>query len=54
MKAQLGIFIRGIKDQFEVTEELLSLCPIQTKKDRNTFDEDKWTKLDQKIGSAYQ
>jgi hypothetical protein len=26
--AQLAIFIRGINDQFEVTEELLSLCPI--------------------------
>lgn len=26
--AQLAIFIRGINDQFEVTEELLSLCPM--------------------------
>lgn len=26
--AQLAIFIRGINDQFDVTEELLSLCPM--------------------------
>lgn len=26
VNAQLAIFIRGINDQFEVTEELLSLC----------------------------
>lgn len=26
--AQLAIFIRGVDDKFEVTEELLSLCPM--------------------------
>ncbi len=26
--AQLAIFIRGINEQVEVTEELLSLCPM--------------------------
>ncbi|XP_073714015.1 general transcription factor II-I repeat domain-containing protein 2B-like [Misgurnus anguillicaudatus] len=31
--AQLAIFIRGINDRFEVTEELLSLCPMH---DRTT------------------
>lgn len=27
--AQLAIFVRGINDQFKVTEELLSLCPMR-------------------------
>ena len=27
-KAQLAIFIRGVDDRFEVTEELLSVCPM--------------------------
>ncbi len=29
--AQLAIFIRGINEQFEVTEELLSLCPMHVR-----------------------
>ncbi len=29
--AQLAIFIRGINEQFEVTEELLSLCPMHSR-----------------------
>ncbi|KAL6481134.1 hypothetical protein MHYP_G00092140 [Metynnis hypsauchen] len=33
--AHLAVFVRGINDQFEVTEELLSLCPMRGKTTAN-------------------
>ncbi|XP_056121755.1 general transcription factor II-I repeat domain-containing protein 2-like [Rhinichthys klamathensis goyatoka] len=35
--AQLAIFIRGINEQFEVTEELLSLCPMHGRTTANAI-----------------
>ncbi|KAF2893812.1 hypothetical protein ILUMI_12362 [Ignelater luminosus] len=47
--SQLSIFIRGINDNFEITEELLALCPLKSA----TTDEDLFLTLQECIAKVH-